>query len=555
MKKLIIIALLLNLSVISYAQDTDKTVSITVSGSGKTQEQAKQSALLSAIEQAFGAFISTKTEMFNDQIVADQMASVSSGNIKSYDVLNISQLPNGSWGVTLKVLVSVSKLTSFVEAKGVAIEIKGGLFALNIKQQSLNELSETKAICEMVGLLHEPMQLAFDYNIKSGEPKSLDEENKNWEIPIEVNAIANKNMDFCANYCIKTLAALSLSSNEITSYKSLNKPVFPIVINYKGVAKTFNLRKQRSIDALNTFASQFKFYTTLFTVESGVNEKINNGYQIKFIHKFLVKSSDYKKLYGISFPIKGEIAATFSSQYELTLTKIEKITGFTVKPSGVISLFKHGGFVVYEVPTSYQIGIQVKPKNSNLVSDVTIGGVAEKAGILKGDKIISINDIEVVNGNIKEIINSNNNLNKLCVFKIERDGGATDTDPKIFYLNILPTLEKGYGLVASIIDLGEMDWDSANKACEDLILNGYIDWHLPTILELEAVFSILWKKDIGGFSKDHNKKDYWSSIESNFNSDLAQYKHLGYYIFESDYKKDSAKLKSEKCNVRAVRTF
>ena len=80
--------------------------------------------------------------MFNDQIVADQMASVSSGNIKSYEVLNESELPNGKWAVTLKAIVSVDKLTSFVEAKGVAIEIKGGLFALNIKQQMLNEEGE-----------------------------------------------------------------------------------------------------------------------------------------------------------------------------------------------------------------------------------------------------------------------------------------------------------------------------------------------------------------------------------------------------------------------------
>ena len=70
------------------------------------------------------------------------MASVSSGNIKSYEVLNGSQLPDGSWGVTLKALVSVDKLSSFVAAKGIAIEIKGGMFALNIKQQLLNEQGE-----------------------------------------------------------------------------------------------------------------------------------------------------------------------------------------------------------------------------------------------------------------------------------------------------------------------------------------------------------------------------------------------------------------------------
>ena len=182
LKSIIITCLFVLPRQILFAQDADKTVTITVSGSGKTQDDAKQSALKSAIEQAFGAFISTKTEMLNDQVVADQMTSVSNGNIKSFSLLNQSQLPDGSWGVTLKTVVSVSKLTSFVEAKGITVEIKGGLFAMNIKQQMLNEEGEIKAVYEMVGLLHEPMQIAFDYAITSGEPKSLDAENKNWEI-------------------------------------------------------------------------------------------------------------------------------------------------------------------------------------------------------------------------------------------------------------------------------------------------------------------------------------------------------------------------------------
>ena len=204
------------------AQDENKNVSITVSSSGKTLDDAKQAALRSAIEQAYGAFISSKTEIFNDQIVADQMSSVSSGNIQSYDMLNESQLPDGTWGVTLKALVSISKLKSFVQAKGIAIEIKGGMFAVNIKQQLLNEQGEINAVSEMVGLLHEPMQTSFDYVIKSGEPKSLDAESKTWEIPLVVTATTNKNMDFCANYCIKTLAAISLTAPEVETYKTLN---------------------------------------------------------------------------------------------------------------------------------------------------------------------------------------------------------------------------------------------------------------------------------------------------------------------------------------------
>ena len=86
MKKLFLL-LVLAVTININAQD-DKTVSLVVSGQGKTQDEAKQSALRSAIEQAFGAFISTKTEVLNDQLISDQITSVSSGNIKTYNLLN-----------------------------------------------------------------------------------------------------------------------------------------------------------------------------------------------------------------------------------------------------------------------------------------------------------------------------------------------------------------------------------------------------------------------------------------------------------------------------------
>jgi hypothetical protein len=345
-KLLIVTGLFVFANQFAFAQEENKTVTITVSGSGKTQYDAKQSAFRSAIEQAFGTFISSKTEILNDKVVSDQIASVANGNIQSFSVLNESQLPDGSWGVTIKTLVSISKLTSFVEAKGVAIEIKGGMFALNIKQQSLNELGEVKAVSEMVGLLHEPMQISFDYLIKSKEPKSLDADNKNWEIPLVVTALANKNMDFCANYCFKTLSALSLSAEEVKSYQSLNKTVFPVVINYKGVSKNFYLRKQSSINALNTFTSQWAYYTRLFTVQSGMDESNGNGEGR--IRDFSSNGNNNNDGIVINFLTIGQQAAQFFWQDKRTLSQIEKMTGYSVKPRGIVSKFKLGGFVVYE---------------------------------------------------------------------------------------------------------------------------------------------------------------------------------------------------------------
>ena len=369
-----------------YAQDDNKDVIIKASGSGKTLDDAKQAALRSSTQQAFGAFISSKTEIFNDQLVVDQMASVSSGNIKSYEVLNESQLPDNSWGVTLKVVLSINKLQTFVEAKGIAIEIKGGMFALYIKQQLLNEQGEIAAVYEMVGLLHQVMQTSFDYAIKSSEPQSTDSESKEWEIPLEVTATANKNMDFCANYFEKTLAALSLSPDEVKTYQSINKEVFPVIVNYENKTKMYFLRNKYSIYAIKSFTSNF--YQGLFVVQSGMDESYNvieNSYNVfedtyqtesidfliriqrgvsKFKAEFsysksgnlILEDADlYEKFskydndkVNVTFSSSGSVIGTFRWNDKRTLGQIEQMTGYSVKPRGIVNYFKNGGYVVYE---------------------------------------------------------------------------------------------------------------------------------------------------------------------------------------------------------------
>lgn len=440
------------------SQQNEKTVSITVSGSGKTQEEAKQSALRSAIEQTFGAFISSKTEILNDQVVADQMSSVSSGNIQSFTVLNESQLPNGSWANTIKAIVSLDKLTSFVKSKGFNIEIKGAMFAINIKQQQLNEQGEIKAVNEMVGLLHELMQISFDYTIKSEDPKSLDAESKNWEIPLLVTATCNKNIDFCANYFKKTLAALSLAPSIVETYKSLNKQVFPVSVTYQNQTLTYNLRKQSSIAAIRSLMSNWGFYTRLFTVQSGMDESFGNGEGSLF--SFSSSNRDYSNENNssvtINFPTNGQQAATFSWNDKRTLAQIEQMTGYSVKPIGVVSNFKNGGYVVFE--------------------------------------------------------------------------------------------KDGHGLVMGLFDVGNYQWLEAKTACDELVLNGYTDWRLPSKEELRFIYTNVYHLGIEEGDSYTSGALYWSSSETNIHYVWC----IGFRDGEAygDYFN-----KAEKGRVRAVRAF
>ena len=59
----------------------DKTVTITVIGQGKTMEEARTNALKNSIEQVFGSFLSSKTQIINDSIYKDEILSISNGDI------------------------------------------------------------------------------------------------------------------------------------------------------------------------------------------------------------------------------------------------------------------------------------------------------------------------------------------------------------------------------------------------------------------------------------------------------------------------------------------
>lgn len=160
------------------AQNNVQTVTITSTGAGSNAAEAKQAALRDALEQAFGAFITTNTEILNDQIVKDELSSVASGNIQDYSVLNETQLSDGQWAATVRATVSVSKLISYAQSKGMQVSFKGSLFALNIQQKLLNEQGEVRAMENMIKILSTVAKSSFDYSIQVNDPVSLGREKK-----------------------------------------------------------------------------------------------------------------------------------------------------------------------------------------------------------------------------------------------------------------------------------------------------------------------------------------------------------------------------------------
>ena len=188
-KNVFFIALFLSIAI--NAQDSDKSVTLTVSGTGKTIEEVKNNALRSAIEQAFGAFITSKTEILNDNLIKEEIVSVTNGNIQKYDVISQVEIPNNGYAMTLNATVSISKLTSFAQSKGVSIEVKGGLFAANIIQQELNEKAELISLQNILNTSNELLKKTFDYSIETKGNPTLNK--GNYDIPLKITVKLNKN--------------------------------------------------------------------------------------------------------------------------------------------------------------------------------------------------------------------------------------------------------------------------------------------------------------------------------------------------------------------------
>ena len=271
--KRIVIGLLCLFALNIQAQD-DKTVTLVVSGQGKTQDEAKQNALRSAIEQAFGTFISSKTEILNDNLVKDEIVSVANGNIQKFEIIYEVQIPNGNYATSLKATVSVTKLTSFVESKGFEVEFKGALFGANLRQQRMNEEAELKSIINLCEVSNKILFNSIDYSIEVSEPvkaenmRSFEAQPNDYQILFTIKLSPNNNFDKFVNYFYSNVKAISMPVPEQENYKKINKEIYFLTVNN---AEKYFFRNPNTVIALQNFFLKSNQYLHNFEVVSNLD--------------------------------------------------------------------------------------------------------------------------------------------------------------------------------------------------------------------------------------------------------------------------------------------
>lgn len=222
MRAKLFLFVLLALSVFQvYAQDGEE-ITLIVSADGTTKDEATKVALRSAIEQAYGTFISSNTELLNDELIKDEIITLSFGNVKSFKELSSEMLPDGKMFTTLQATVSIPQLVSYAKSKGAEVEFAGATFAMNLKMEELNKRNEEKIVANMLKAMEKLYMTGLDYKINVANPKA------NGEMTAVIDVIANENAIKANKLFYNTLERIALNKKKIKEYQELGKDVYGI---------------------------------------------------------------------------------------------------------------------------------------------------------------------------------------------------------------------------------------------------------------------------------------------------------------------------------------
>lgn len=318
MKRLIMFIFATLTFIVGMAQTQDE-VTLTVTGEGSSKEEATNNALRNAIAQAYGVFVSANTQILNDEVVKDEIATVTSGNIKEYKEIASINLSNGRKEVTVQATVSISKLISYAKSKGASAEFEGALFARNIKIAELNKENERKVMNNLLSTISICLPNCYDRTLRVSEPELYGD---NYVlIPMYVDYTPNDNLETLAKEIINILKSISKKS-EYTGVES-----FPFQLNFDSNYGNYGTLKKGmfSFDLRNTYKEEYvKTINTMFDNYFCHFQIIDNRRQVSEIS--IEREMQYTGGGAYSFTPQTKIATGFFQSTKVSLRQIPYAT-------------------------------------------------------------------------------------------------------------------------------------------------------------------------------------------------------------------------------------
>lgn len=170
--KVMIVVLCLATSFVSKAIATDE-ITLTVSSDGPTKDDAVKNALRTAIEQAYGAFVSANATILNDELVKDEIVTVSNGSIKDYKEISSAQMANGTYSVTLSATVSLPNLITYAKNHGSECEFAGNTFGMEMRLFEIQKENEKTALLNLNSQLRSILPKLLRWRINIKEPRVI----------------------------------------------------------------------------------------------------------------------------------------------------------------------------------------------------------------------------------------------------------------------------------------------------------------------------------------------------------------------------------------------
>lgn len=276
-------------------------ITLIVSADGISKEEATKIALRNAIEQAYGAFVSANTTILNDEIVKDEIVTISNGNIKDYKEITSYSLSNGNTYITLKATICISKLTSYAKSKGAETEFAGATFGMNMKMKELNKKNEKEALNNLLIQIQQLLPLSYTKELKVDVTNCSDEiiskkfdsdkyqknevfenfkignVNENYLVKMTLFYLKNENTNNLYELIHSQLKSITIDGNNLTEYKQMNIPYNEVYIKLEDLHSKYYLRSSK--EDIDVWLTNLQ---NLFTIEFS-NFKIvdnlgNNSY-------------------------------------------------------------------------------------------------------------------------------------------------------------------------------------------------------------------------------------------------------------------------------------
>ena len=329
---------------------SQREVSITINGFGKSKEAAIQNAIDYSVNRIYGVFYNSIKDFKHDTLEKIEFWNVDNSTIKKIDVISSESLGNEKWFVNLSLLISLDDVEKFFKTSSQNIKYEGTVYTYNILNQELKEINEYKSVVNLLEVGNEYLLKAFSFDLKIGTPISIDDISEKWMIQFNVKTKINSNISLFQKLLIDNLKLLNMPESEIIEYENSGKKVYPI----KLFNETIYLRNKYTQETIINFVKLWSGYVRSFDIKSKF--KSIRGNKILPPEEVEIKFSDSQFLNSISIkdfnllediPNTNAIYGDFDFFEEFKFDEIEPLNGFKIYPNNLLQ-FKKGGYVIQD---------------------------------------------------------------------------------------------------------------------------------------------------------------------------------------------------------------